>query len=119
MSSERSRDYLVSLTHELSALPRELERVAFHSGRHCAGRPWRGPQADALPALLGHGFKGGTGMSQVLDGHLIRRGAGRHDGRSNACVSWHLDHRAVLDGHLIGGPGRFPRLGLKNAEAAP
>lgn len=58
-------------------------------------------------------------MSQVLDGYLIRRGAGRHDGRLNACVSWHLDHRAVLDGHLIGGPGRFPRLGLKNAEAAP
>ena len=29
MSSERSRDYLVSLTHELCALPRESERVEF------------------------------------------------------------------------------------------
>jgi hypothetical protein len=41
-------------------------------------------------------------MSQVLDGYLIRRVAGRHDGRANASVSRHLDRRAVLDGHLIG-----------------
>ena len=119
MSSERSRDYLVILMHELCALPRESERVAFHSGRHCAGGPWRGPQADAVSALLGIGSKGGTGMSQVLDGYLIRTVAGRHDGRSNASISRHLDRRAVLDGHLIGGPGRFPGLGLKNAEATP
>lgn len=33
MSSERSRDYLVSLTHELCALPRESERVEFKIGR--------------------------------------------------------------------------------------
>jgi len=58
-------------------------------------------------------------MSQVLDGHLIRRVAGRHDGRANASVSRHSAGRAVLDGHLIGGPGRFPGLGLKNAEATP
>jgi hypothetical protein len=32
MSSERSRDYLVSLTHELCALPRESERVEFKAG---------------------------------------------------------------------------------------
>jgi hypothetical protein len=101
MSSERSRDYLVSLLHELCSLPRESERVAFHSGRHCTGGPWRGPQAHALPALLGHGSKGGTGMSQVLDGYLIRRLAGRHDGRATASVSRHLARRAVLDGHLI------------------
>ena len=119
MSSERSRDYLVSHTHELCALPRESERVAFHSERHCAGGPWRGPHADALPTLLGLGSKGGAGMSQVLDGYLIRTVAGRHDGRANASVSRHLDRRAVLDGHLIGGPGRFPGLGLKNAEATP
>ena len=119
MSSERSRDYLVSQLHELCALPRESERVAFHNGRHCAGRPWRGPQSDALSALLGLGPKGGTGMNQDLDGYLIRTVAGRHDGRANASVSRHLDRRAVLDGHLIGGPGRFPGLGLKNAEAAP
>jgi hypothetical protein len=43
-------------------------------------------------------------MSQVLDGYLIRRLAGRHDGRATASVSRHLDHRAVLDGHLIGSP---------------
>jgi len=43
-------------------------------------------------------------MSQVLDGYLIRRLAGRHDGRANDSVSRHLDHRAVLDGHLIGSP---------------
>ena len=104
MSSERSCDYLVSLTHELCALPRESERVAFHSGRHCAGGPWRGPQAHALSALLGLGSKGGTGMSQVLAGYLIRAVAGRHDGRSNASVSRHLGRCAVLDGHLIGGP---------------
>jgi hypothetical protein len=58
-------------------------------------------------------------MSQVLDGYLIWRLAGRHDGRATASVSRHLDRRAVLDGHLIGGPGRFSGLGLKNAEAAP
>lgn len=104
MSSQHSRDYLVSFTHELCALPRESERVAFHSGRHCAGRPWRGPQADAISALLGIGSKGGSGMSQVLDGYLIRRVAGRHESRSNGSVSRHLDRRAVLDGHLIGGP---------------
>ena len=32
MSSERSRDYLVSLLHELCALPLESERVAFKAG---------------------------------------------------------------------------------------
>ena len=58
-------------------------------------------------------------MSQVLDGYLIRRVAGRHESRSNGSVSRHLDRRAVLDGHLFGGPGRFPGPGLKNAEAAP
>jgi hypothetical protein len=58
-------------------------------------------------------------MSQVLDGYLIRRGAGGHESRANASVSRHLARRAVLDGHLIGGLGRFPGLGLKNAEAAP
>jgi hypothetical protein len=63
MSSERSRDYLERLLHELCALPRESERVAFHSGRHCDCRPWRGPQAHALPALLGLSSKGGMGMS--------------------------------------------------------
>jgi hypothetical protein len=30
-----------------------------------AGGPWRGPQADALVALLGLVPKGGTGMSQA------------------------------------------------------
>jgi len=89
MSSERSRDYLVSLTHELYALPRASERVAFHSGRHCTGAPWRGPQPNALPTLLGLGPKRGAGMSQILYGH------------------W------------IGGPGRLPGLGLTTAEAAP
>jgi len=58
-------------------------------------------------------------MSQVLDGYLIRKVAGRHDGRANASVSRHLDRGAVLDGHLIGGPGRFPGLGLMNTEAVP
>jgi hypothetical protein len=119
MSSERSRDYLVSLTHELSALPRESERVAFHSGRHCAAGPWRRPQAHALSALLGLGSKGGTGMSQVLDGYLIRKVAGGHESRFNGSVSRHLDHRAVLDGHLIGSPGRLSGLCLTIAEAAP
>jgi len=89
MSSERSRDCLVRLLHELCALPYETKRVVFHSGRHCAGGPWRGPVADAPPALLGLGPKGGAGISQVLDGHLI------------------------------GGLGRLPSLGLANAEAAP
>jgi hypothetical protein len=89
MSSERSRDCLVRLLQELYALPRESELVAFHSGRHCAGGPWRGPQADALPALLGNGPKGGAGMSPVFDGHLI------------------------------GCSGRLPGLGLMTAEAAP
>jgi hypothetical protein len=58
-------------------------------------------------------------MSQVLDGYLIRTVAGRHDGRANASVSRHLDRRAVLDGHLIGGPGRHPGQCLSIAEAAP
>jgi len=89
MSSERRRDCLVRLLHELYALPHDSERVAFHSGRHCTGGPWRGPQADALSALLGFGPKGGAGMSQDLDGHLT------------------------------GGPGRLPGLGLTTAEAAP
>lgn len=89
MNSERSRDCLVSLLHELCALPYEAERVAFHSGRHCAGATWRGPQANALLTLLGFGLEGGAGMSQDLDGH------------------W------------IGGLGSLPGLGLKTAGAAP
>jgi hypothetical protein len=89
MSSERSRDSLVSLLHELCTQPYGSERVAFHSGRHCSGGAWRGPQADALPACLGLGPKGWAGMS--------------HD----------------LEGHLIGGLGRLPGLGLTTAEAAP
>lgn len=89
MSTELSRDRLVSLLHELYVLPRQSARVAFHSGRHCTGGPWRGPQADAPLALLRLGPKGGAGMSQGLDGH------------------W------------IGGLGRLPGLGLTPAEAAP
>ena len=49
MSIERSRDCLLSLMHELCALTRESERVAFHSGRHCDGGPWR-----AAPKLMGY-----------------------------------------------------------------
>jgi hypothetical protein len=119
MNSERSRDCLVSLLHELCALPYESERVAFHSGRHCTGGTWRGSQADALPAFLGFGPKGGAGMSQVLDGYLIRRVAGSQESRSNASISRHSDDRAVLDGHLIGGLGRLPGPCLTTAEAAP
>lgn len=119
MSTERSRDCLVSLLQKPCALPRESERVAFHSGSYCTGGPWRGPQADALPALLGHDSKGGTGMSQVLDGYLIRRGAVGHERRAIANVSRHSAGRALLDGHLIGGPGSLPGLGLTTAEAAP
>lgn len=93
MSPERSRDCHVNLLNEVCTQPRESERLAFHSGRHCAGATWRGPQANALLTLLGFGPKGGAGMSQVLDGHLIR------------------------------GPGRLPGLGLglglMTAEAAP
>lgn len=89
MSSERSLDCLVNLLHELCALTRESERVAFHSGSYCTGGPSCGPQADALSALLGLRPKGGAGMSQDLDGHLI------------------------------GGLGRLPGPGLTNAEAAP
>ena len=43
-------------------------------------------------------------MSQALDGYLIRRVVSGHEGRSNGSVSRHLNRRAVLDGHLIGGP---------------
>jgi len=43
-------------------------------------------------------------MSQVLDGYLIRRGAGGHESRANASVSRYLARGAELDGHLIGGP---------------
>lgn len=89
MSRERSRVYLVSLLNELCALPRESERLVFHSGRHCAGATWRGPQANALLTLLGFGPKGGAGMSQALDEHVI------------------------------GVPGRLPGLGLTTAEPAP
>jgi hypothetical protein len=88
MSSERRWDYLVSLTHELCALPRESERVAFHSGRHCTGGLWRGPEADSLSAFLGLGPKRGAGMSQDLDGNLL------------------------------GCPGRLPGLALTSSEAA-
>jgi len=89
MTIVRSRDHLVRLLHELYALPRESERARFHSGRHCTGGPWRGPQADAPLALLRHDPKGWAGMNQNLDGH------------------W------------IGGPGSHPGLGLTTAEAAP
>lgn len=58
-------------------------------------------------------------MSQVLDGYLIRRGAVGHESGANARVSRHSAGRAVLDGHLIGGPGSPPGLGLTTAEAAP
>lgn len=44
MSTKRSWVCLVSLLHELCVFTRESERVAFHSGRHCAGGPWRGPK---------------------------------------------------------------------------
>jgi hypothetical protein len=47
-------------------------RVGRVQGRgHFPGGLWRGPKADAVSALLGLGSKGGVGMSQVLDGHLI------------------------------------------------
>lgn len=89
MRPDRSRDCHVNLFREVCNQPRESERLAFHSGRHCASAPWRGPQANALLTLLGFGPKGGAGMSQVLDGHLIR------------------------------GPGRLLSLGLTSAEVVP
>jgi hypothetical protein len=58
-------------------------------------------------------------MSQVLDGYLIRRGAGGHESRANASVSRHLARRAVLDGHLIGDLGRLPGPSLTIVEATP
>ena len=58
-------------------------------------------------------------MSQALDGYLIRRGAVGHESGANASFSRHSAGRAVLDGHLIGGPGMLPGLGLTTAEAAP
>jgi hypothetical protein len=119
MNSEPSHDCIVRLLHELCALPYESERVAFHSGRYCTGGPWCGPQADALAALLGQGSKGGTGMTQVLDGYLIRRGGVGHESGANASVSRHSAGRAVLDGHWIGGLGRLPGLCMTTAEAAP
>jgi len=44
MSSERSRDYLVSLTHELCALPRESERVEFKAGAIVPPDPGAAPK---------------------------------------------------------------------------
>ena len=103
MSSQRSRDYLMSLLNELCVLPRESERVAFHSGRHCAGGARCSPQVDGLSALLGFGVKGGSRMNRSLDGYLITRGDGRHPGLSNRCGDRRPGHRAVLDGYFIGG----------------
>ena len=44
MSSERSQDYLVSLTHELRALPRESEWVGFKSGAIAPADPGAAPK---------------------------------------------------------------------------
>jgi hypothetical protein len=44
MSSERSRDYLVSFTHELCALPRESERAEFKAGAIVPADPGAAPK---------------------------------------------------------------------------
>jgi hypothetical protein len=44
MSSERSRDYLVSLMHELCALSRETERVEFKVGAIVPDVPGAAPK---------------------------------------------------------------------------
>ena len=44
MSSEGSRDYLVSLTHELCALPRESEWVEFKVGAIVPADPGAAPK---------------------------------------------------------------------------
>lgn len=44
MSSERSRDYLVSLTHELCALPRESESDGFKAGAIVTADPGAAPR---------------------------------------------------------------------------
>jgi hypothetical protein len=44
MSSERSRDYLVILTHELCALPRETELIEFKAGAIVPADPGSAPK---------------------------------------------------------------------------
>ena len=44
MSSERSRDYLVSLTHALCASPRESEWVGFKAGAIVPADPGAAPK---------------------------------------------------------------------------
>ena len=44
MSSERSHDTLVSLMHELCALPRESERVEFKAGAIVPADPGAAPK---------------------------------------------------------------------------
>ena len=44
MSSERSRDDLVSLTHELCASPREFEWVGFKAGATVPADPGAAPK---------------------------------------------------------------------------
>jgi hypothetical protein len=44
MTSERSQAYLVSLTHELCASPRESERVEFKAGAIVPADPGAAPK---------------------------------------------------------------------------
>ena len=44
MSCQRSQGYLVSLTHELCALPREAERVEFKAGAIVTADPGAAPK---------------------------------------------------------------------------
>ena len=44
MSSQRSQAYLVSLTHELCALPRETELIKFKAGAIVPADPGAAPK---------------------------------------------------------------------------
>ena len=85
MSSERSRDYLVSLLHELCALPRESERVEFKVN-------------DAEPQAIGE-YISALANSAALVGQAFAYLVWGVHNDDHAIVGTHLDPHAARVGN--------------------
>ena len=85
MSSERSQDYLVSLTHELCALPRESERVEFKVN-------------DAEPQVIGE-YISALANSAALVGQAFAYLVWGVQNGDHAIVGTHFDPHAARVGN--------------------
>ena len=85
MSSQRSRDYLASLTHELCALPRESERVEFKVN-------------DAEPQAIGEYISALANSAALVGQAFAYLVWGVHNG-DHAIVGTHFDPHAARVGN--------------------